>query len=205
MNAGFFMYSFACPHACSSTFCTRREYSKMPCDLISLALSLCLALAIDTLLSWRHLFSIYQILPILKNPRQVLFPPWNLCWLLHLPLTSPFTEQVPHFFKCLSHSLVINYILSCSLQRCLVSQADTVWIWKSVPCWFVWRWETLPLEKKEIKLISSFLLQFLFMNKEWFKWLWKTTRGRWQSHCYFTAGFYSHVFHKWSGSEEVSL
>lgn len=113
-----------CP--CSSILCTRREYPKMSCDLISLALSLCLALLLSCLTLFFHdnTSSIYEIIPILKNPRQVLLPSWNLCWLLPSPLTSLLTEQVPHFLKGLSHNLAINYILSCLLQRRLVSHVD---------------------------------------------------------------------------------
>lgn len=112
-------------------------------------------LATDTLCSWPHLFSIHQILPILKNPRQVQVSPWNLCWLLHLPPTSLSTEQV-HFFKWLSHNLAINYILSCSLQRCLVPHADTISDMEINPILIHLRTRS-SMCLKEIKLIFSFL------------------------------------------------
>lgn len=79
-----------------------------PCNPVTLALSLCFPLAIDMLLSQQYLFSSHRILPILKNPR--LLPPWNHCWLLHLPLPSLFTEQ-EQCFKSFPHNLAMNYIV----------------------------------------------------------------------------------------------
>ena len=109
-----------------------------------------------------------------------------------------------HFFKCLSPNLAVNYILSCSLQRRLVSQAYRVLNVEINPMLFSLRMRKSSMRKKEIKFISSFLLQFLFMNKEWFKWLWKTTWGRWQNHCCFLPVSCIRIFHKRSGSEKVS-
>lgn len=187
-TVGSSVYPLACPHTHSFILWTMSESSKMPYALSRLAT--------DTLCAWPHLFSIYQILPLHKNPRHVPVSPWNLCRLLPLPPTSILTEQV-HFFTLLSHHLAINYILSCSLQGCLLPHADTISDMEINPIFIQTRTRKSSI-LKEMKLLKRIealinsnlsLLQFLYMSKKWCTWPWRTIWGRWWDPCGFTLVF----------------